>query len=55
MKFVITLSEKAEPKLYEIFVCSIFILLSRESDGTLYFERIHTRLGVVPFRVPVVV
>jgi len=31
-----------------LFICSIFILLSRESDGgaILYFGRIRTRLGV---------
>jgi len=33
-------------------VCSIFIFLSRESDGgVLYFGQICTRLGVVHFRV----
>jgi len=34
-----------------LFVCSIFILLSRESNGGAYVGRIRTRLGVVNFQV----
>jgi len=36
---------------YFSLFCSIFILLSRESDGALYFGQIRTRLGVVHFQV----
>jgi len=39
-------------KLVCLFVCFIFILLSRErATVALYFGRIRTRLGVVHFRV----
>jgi len=34
-----------------MIVCSIFILLSRKSDGGAVFGRIRTRLGVAHFQV----
>jgi len=33
-----------------LYACSIFILLSRKSDGGAIFGRIRTRLGFVHFR-----